>query len=109
MIRLPTKNVSVGTTAINIYKSTVGYAIDFLLQNLSANNIYFGDNSNLTTVNGTKIIAGGYLSKDNWLGDLWVIADGASSDARLVYQTKPLSIYINEQNVIVVRGARNDP
>ena len=106
---MPTKTVSVGTTAINIYKSTVGYAIDFLLQNLSANNLYFGDNSNLTTTNGTKIIAGGYLSKDGWLGDLWVIADAASSDVRLVYQTRPLSIYINEVNQIIVRGARGDP
>jgi len=91
-----------------IHKSTVGYATDFLLQNLSANNLYFGDNSNLTTVNGTKIVPTGYIAKDGWLGDIWVIADAASSDVRLVYQAKPLIVYVDETNQIIVR-TRGDP
>lgn len=85
---MPTKLLSVGTTVQLALRATNHYETDFVIQNLSANNLYLGDIEDVATTNGIKILAGGFISKDKWHGDIWLIADGATSDVRFLYQTR---------------------
>jgi len=84
---MPTKALSVGTTSTLALRQVQGFKVDFVVQNLSANNVYLSD-IETDTATGIKIIAGGFVSKDNWEGDIFLIADGATSDVRFMYQTR---------------------
>lgn len=66
--------------------------MDWIVQNLSANNVYFLNVDTESTSTGIKIIPNGNLAKDGWLGDLILIADGAASDVRYVYQLKKITV-----------------
>lgn len=77
---------SIGTTATKVYSRTDGYVIDFIVQNLSANNVYFLMNVNDDVTQGLKIVPNASLSKDGWIYDLILIADGGTSDVRVIVQ-----------------------
>jgi len=76
--------------ASTLYSVRVGSVCDWSLQNLSANNVYILGYVNQPVAKALKIVAGGNASKDNWTGDLILIADGAASDVRYMLQIHPL-------------------
>lgn len=100
---MPTKVLSIGTTATLALQKSEGYIVDFILENLSANNVYFGDHGEITAANATRIIPSANLTKDNWAESIYLIADGALSDVRLTYQIKPAAIY-ERHGQVIVRG-----
>ena len=80
---------SLGTTAEAIYSRREGQVIDYFIQNLSANTVYILRDANQDTSKGVKVVAGGNASKDNWTGDLIIVATAAASDVRYMIQTHP--------------------
>ena len=80
---------SIGTTASSLYTRREGMVLDFMVQNLSANNLYILNEASQPVAQGIQITAGNYCSKDNWTGDLIVVADGAASDARVMLMIHP--------------------
>ena len=83
------KAVSVGTTVESLYTRREGQVIDFLIQNLSANSVYLLGDEDAPTTQGIKIVSGGSHSKDNWTGDILLVADGAASDVRVELMIHP--------------------
>lgn len=83
---MPTENLNVGIEARKAYSSLKHKQIDFILQNLSGNNVYFGNVSGVSVTSGIEIAADGVLELKEWKTDIYLIADGADSDVRFVYQ-----------------------
>ena len=82
-------STSLGTTAQRLYTRREGQVIDYFIQNLSANVVYLIRDENQPVAQGIKIVAGGNASKDNWTGDLVIVADAATSDVRIMLQIHP--------------------
>lgn len=81
-----TKNVVIGTTIQLVVGCAPDQVIDILIQNLSANNVYVGDDD-VSSSNGMKIIATtGSYSNDKRKSPVFLVADGASSDVRLCFE-----------------------
>jgi hypothetical protein len=85
------RSISIGTSAQKIIKFFEGFEVDFIIQNLSANNVYFGCTDQVSATEGIKITPGSFLSKDDWQDDGYIIADGATSDVRYATQSKRIS------------------
>lgn len=77
-------NISLGTTATKIIDVPIGFKVSFVIQNLSANNVYLLDSSSGGTANSIQIASSVSLSVDDFDKDVWVVADGASSDVRYI-------------------------
>lgn len=60
--------------------------IDIIIQNLSANVLYFTESPSGGVENGIQINAGGYLEIKEYSSAVWFIASGAGSDIRICYQ-----------------------
>ena len=80
---------SLGTTAQRLYTRREGQVLDYFIQNLSANNVYIVAYEDQPVAQAIKIVPGGNASKDNWTGDLIIVADGAGSDVRQMLQIHP--------------------
>jgi hypothetical protein len=76
-------------TASILYSVRAGSVCDWALQNLSGNNVYILQYVNQPVAKALKVVSGGNSSKDNWTGDLILIADGAASDVRYMLQIHP--------------------
>lgn len=75
-------SVSVGTSAA-IIKAARTARRSITVQNTHASNaLYLGNNPNVTTANGLRVAAGASRTFDNYNGDLYGIASGASTGAR---------------------------
>lgn len=74
---------SIGTSAAQIVSGR-SQRDGLVVQNLHAtNNLYVGD-STVTTSTGVKVVAGGSITVDELSGPLYGIADGASTDVRVM-------------------------
>lgn len=74
---------SVGTTNLFCYAVPLGKTASVTIQNLSANNVYIVDDNNQPLASGIKLLAGAVATNDSFRGQLWLVADGATSDVRL--------------------------
>jgi hypothetical protein len=75
--------VSIGTSAAQIVDGT-SMRRSVVVQNAHASNVlYVGANSSVTTSNGIKIAAGDSISFNDYVGTLYGIASGASTDVRV--------------------------
>ena len=80
--------VSIGIVPSKIYSATTGFNVDFIVQNLSGNNLYLIEEISQALADGIKIIPNDYISKDNWDKDIILVADGVTSDTRYLIQVK---------------------
>lgn len=85
---MPTVARSIGLTAQHIASPKEGELLDILVQNLSANNVYVGSDSSVTTSNGVKLVPNGTYANDHEAEPIWLIADGAASDVRIKVETR---------------------
>lgn len=76
-------NKSVGTTALFCYAVPYGKTAQVTIQNLSVNNVYIIDNGMQAVANGIKLLAGAVSTNETFRGQLWLIADGVTSDIRI--------------------------
>lgn len=85
---MPSLSFVVGVEPILFYpRSRVKNAfIDIIIQNLSANVLYFTESPTGGVENGLRIVANGVLEIKEYSGAIWFIADGADSDIRICYQ-----------------------
>lgn len=60
--------------------------LDILIQNHSANSIYWGHNPDVSIVNGVEIVAGAVYANDKCGKPMYVIAAAADSDVRVEYE-----------------------
>ena len=60
--------------------------IDIIVQNLSANVLYFTESPSGGVENGLRIAVNGVLELKEYSGAVWFIASGAGSDVRICYQ-----------------------
>ncbi len=63
-----------------------GIQVDFIIQNLSANNIEIGDTGNMVIGTGLRIVPNGVIDVREWRNDVYLISAGANSDVRIMYQ-----------------------
>ncbi len=82
---MPTVARSIEVTSNLIADVHEGELLDVIVQNLSANNIYVGSDQNVTIASGIRIVANGYWANDQRAEPVWLISDGAGSDARVTY------------------------
>jgi len=80
--------INVGTTAVVVVPRVEGYLLDFLVQNVSANNVYLVESTSESTATGIKIVPSDFLNGEDWDKDIILIADGDSSDVRYIYRRK---------------------
>lgn len=80
------KSQLIGTTAVFIVAQKEGFLIDILVQNLSANNVYFGSDLSVDVNTGTKIAAQGEWTNDKRFETVCLIADGANSNCRITIE-----------------------
>lgn len=65
--------------------------IDIIVQNLSANVLYFTESPSGGVENGLRIAVNGVLELKEYSGAIWFVASGAGSDIRICYQEYTLS------------------
>ena len=70
--------------------------IDIIIQNLSANVVYFTESPSGGVGNGLRIAVNGMLELKEYSGAVWFIASGADSDVRICYQEYTLSDKMRE-------------
>ena len=70
--------------------------IDIIVQNLSANVLYFTESPSGGVENGLRIAVNGVLELKEYSGAVWFIASGADSDIRICYQEYTLSDKMRE-------------
>lgn len=74
--------VSIGTSAA-VIKAAHGSRTSLVVQNAHATNtLYVGSDSSVTTSNGVVVAAGASVTFDDYTGDVYGIASGASTDVR---------------------------
>ena len=84
-------NISVGTSAVQVDSAAnvlPSFKWIILFNNHNSNKIYLGHDSGLTTANGMPLLPQDYwvmAAEDAPSFDLWVIADGASTDLRIQF------------------------
>jgi len=83
-------NKSIGLTPTLLIRVPEGYEVDFIIQNLSANNLYLNQSKSEGTAHGIEIATSTSLAKDHYPKDVWVVADGASSDVRYLFTYRKL-------------------
>ena len=76
----------VGTTAEKLFQGTRENPVDIIIQNLSANDVYYSFSNPSATNNGIKITAGNWTQITCLTKPLFVIASAASSEIR--YEVK---------------------
>jgi hypothetical protein len=88
--------LTVGTSPYPLFVQPAGQmAYDFIIQNLSASDIYLLEEATQDSsgAEGIRIVAGGSISKDNWQRNIWLIGTGNNLDVRVIYQSyKPLVV-----------------
>lgn len=85
---MASSNYSIGTEPKRVVSKDPNHNIDFIIQNLSANNIYFGEDTSVAPSTGTKITSMGSLAKDDWSENIYLIADtGTANDVRITIQS----------------------
>lgn len=80
---IETTNHTIGTTAAIISASNSTTVSRIVQNNHASNDLYIGGASTVTTANGLKVPAGGSLVIDKSFGEIWGIANAASTDVRL--------------------------
>lgn len=78
-------SLSIGTTIQQVFYTPKGKKALVSIQNLSANNVYILNSSNQGTSDGIKLVTGAAATNNDLREDLWLIADGATSDVRISY------------------------
>jgi hypothetical protein len=83
--------LSVGTTPTPLFVNQLlgQNAVDFIIQNNSANTLVLMEEASNDTGNGILVPAGASISKDFWQRNLWLLASAAGSEIRVMYQTYP--------------------
>lgn len=75
--------VSVGASAVSVASARLARN-GLVIQNAHASNtLYLGADSNVTTSNGLKVVAGGSCEFPDYQGAVYGIASGASTDVRV--------------------------
>lgn len=74
----------IGTSPIHIITGSPSDPVDIIVQNLSANDVYFSFSSD--PINGIKITANSYYANDSLRTSLYLIASGADSEVRIESQ-----------------------
>jgi hypothetical protein len=77
--------LSIGTTAQLVLSVPNGMKAKVTLQNLSANKVYILDRDTLNTSEGLQMVSGAGANNDDFRAELWLLADGVTSDVRLSY------------------------
>jgi hypothetical protein len=77
------KFMMVGTSTVLAIPKSRGELCDFLIQNLSGNDVYLVDSDTAGIAQGIKISAGGAYSCSDSDENVWLIASGAGSDVRV--------------------------
>lgn len=80
---MPTTSRTIGTTSKQIYSPKPDEVADILIQNLSVNNVYLGNNKGVKTTNGIKFVPTATYQNDHEIEPIHLIADAASSDVRI--------------------------
>lgn len=78
--------ITIGITAREIVSPTAFQPlIDIIVQNLSANDVYVGEDASVNSSTGIKISPNGNWPNDKRAAPVWLIASGADSDVRIHY------------------------
>jgi hypothetical protein len=77
--------LSIGTTAQLVLSIPSGFKAKVTLQNLSANKVYILEADTQNTADGLQVVSGAGANNDDFRGELWLLADGVTSDVRLSY------------------------
>ena len=81
---LTNSTATIGATAGSIIAGRSGRR-SVVVQNLHASNdLYIGDDANVTTSNGVKVAAGQSISFEEYIGPVYGIASGAGTDVRVL-------------------------
>lgn len=83
-----TQAIRVGLEPVLFYRKDPARVviIDFVIQNFSANHIYFGDSVGVSIGGGLVIEPNGVFDKDGWQNDIYLVSDVADSDVRVTFQ-----------------------
>jgi hypothetical protein len=86
-----TSSFVVGVDPLLFYLKEKNVFLDVIIQNLSANVLYFGEDQGVNVANGLRINANGVLEIKDYQGSIWLVASGAASDIRIWMQSFKLS------------------
>lgn len=103
-------SLSIGTTSTRVVSFDANNYTDVLIYNNSANIVYVNESAGQGTADGIPLEANGGFYKDRWNDrDLYLIADGATSDVRITFvlHSKPSKVALTGSASIMTAAPLN--